>query len=346
MSFSRFLAVGAIVSLLLHGTGSAFFATNPDEVSIAASEGGGVAVIGSIEDLVAGAKAEVVSETAPAEKIEPDTEPLDPVRETVKLAEVTPATPAHPIIEPVSAEVISPGAPVPLGEGVTNIEPVKAVEPSKPVQPAEAVKPVDKSLEQQPVEIARVDAAHSVAPVKPVTPQQEALRALEDPLAAVAQTPRTKPKLPVRKTEPKKTPDKKTRTAQARGADASSRKGGERVTSRTAHSNANGRANARSKDGGTQAASNYMGKVVAKLRRAKRYPPQARRKSLEGTARVAFTISRDGSVSGIRLAGSSGHALLDQAALDMVRRAAPMPKFPGDITGPRMSLQVPVRFSR
>nr|WP_282449410.1 energy transducer TonB [Roseibium sp. CAU 1639] len=243
-------------------------------------------------------------------------------------------------MEPVPAEVVATGATVPLVQGVTAIEPVKAVKPSKPVQP------VEQALEQKPVELARVDAAQTVEPAKPVTQEQEVLRALEDPLAAVTQSPRAKPKPPVRKTEPQKAPEGKARTAQAKGAEASSRKGGERVTSRTAHSNANGRANAKSKDGGTKAASNYKGKVVAKLRRAKRYPPQARRKSLEGTARVAFTISRDGSVSGIRLAGSSGHALLDQAALDMVRRAAPMPKFPGDIAGPRMSLQVPVRFSR
>ena len=53
MSFARFLAAGAILSLVLHGTGAAFFAKDPNEISIAASEGGGVSVIGSIEDLVA-----------------------------------------------------------------------------------------------------------------------------------------------------------------------------------------------------------------------------------------------------------------------------------------------------
>ncbi|WP_297835967.1 hypothetical protein [uncultured Roseibium sp.] len=56
MRFPRFLAAGVVVSLALHGNGSAFFAKDPDEVSIAASAGGGVSVIGTSEDLVAGLK--------------------------------------------------------------------------------------------------------------------------------------------------------------------------------------------------------------------------------------------------------------------------------------------------
>jgi len=364
MSFQRFLAAGAVVSLVLHGTGSAFFAQAPSEVSVAASEGGSVAVIGSIEELVAGARTDAVPERTPVEKVEPDMEPLEPVREPLKRTKPAPDTPVKPVeavpvqavTEPVPVATAPSSAIVPLVDGVTRTDPVTAVEPSKtesrqvpppdrkiaPVKPV-AAKPTELQAVRQPVEIARTDPAMTA---QPVTRELAPLQPIEASLTAVAKTPRTKPRPQVHRVEPKTTPDRKVATARNKGANTSSRKGGEKVTSRTARSNANGRKEARSRDGGTRAASNYKGKVVAKLRRAKRYPSKARRRSLAGTAHVAFTISRSGAVSAIRLTRSSGHALLDQAALDMVRRAAPMPEFPRDITVARMNLQVPVRFDR
>lgn len=362
MRFPRFLMAGVILSLALHGSGSAFFAGEPDEVSIAASEGGGVSVIGSLEDLVAGAKVEVVAETSPLDAVEPDAVPLDPVA----IAALPPAS------KPVRVEAVSPDAAVAAVEGVTATDPVVPVTPSRRlppqhlspaetgavVPPAEAAAPAepvtlreplpaartaDVSADRTPAKIARVDPA---VPAEPVTPETDVLQPVASPLAEVTRTPRNKPKPPVARAEPKKTPDRTLRTAQRQGAETTARKGGEQVTSKTARSNANGRKEASSRDGGTGATSNYKGKVVAKLRRAKRYPRQAQRRRLTGTARVAFTISRTGSVSGIRLTRSSGHALLDEAALDMVRRASPMPKFPGDITAAQMRLQVPVRFDK
>lgn len=387
MSFPRFLAAGVVVSLVLHGTGSAFFAEDPDEVSIAASQGGGVSVIGSIEDLVAGAQVEV---TPPTEEVEPQTEPLEPVTPPAEIASPVQETPvrpvevapAQPVAEPLPAQITAnPSEVVPVVEGVTLADPVTAasltairpteIKPSEelpqtgPVHaatapPVEEVKPVESGPvesgpvesakveplpEQKPVETTSVVPTETPSPVEPVKPEAELLEAVPDPLLDVTQTPRTKPEPPVRRTELRKVPEK-VKTAQKKGAEASARKGGERITSKTARSNANGRIDARSGDGGTRATSNYKGKVAAKLRRAKRYPREARRQNLEGTVRVAFTIAANGSVSGIRVIRSSGHPVLDQAAVEMVQRAAPMPKFPSDIRAANMNLQVPVRFDQ
>lgn len=60
---------------------------------------------------------------------------------------------------------------------------------------------------------------------------------------------------------------------------------------------------------------------------------------------VAFTIASNGSVSGIRVTRSSGHQALDKAALDMVRRASPMPNFPSDMRLARLNIEVPMRFT-
>jgi len=374
VSFPRFLAAGVVVSLVLHGTGSAFFAGDPNEVLIAASQGGGVSVIGSIEDLVAGAQVEQVEVTPPTEEVEPVVEPLEPVAAPVEVAravEETPVkavevTPMQPVAEPLMADVTAdPATVVPVVEGVTRAEPVKAVRPAEVMPPEEqpqtaaspdaspapvdAVKPVETARvaplpDQKPVEMASVSPTETPAPVEPVKPEVEMLEAVPDPLQEVTETPRTKPEPPVRKSEPRKVPEE-TRTVQKKGAEASTRKGGERITSETARSNANGRADARTEDGGTKATSNYKGKVAAKLRRAKRYPREARRQRLDATVVVAFTIASNGSVSGIRVTRSSGHQVLDQAALDMVRRASPMPNFPRDMRLARLNIEVPMRFT-
>jgi protein TonB len=68
------------------------------------------------------------------------------------------------------------------------------------------------------------------------------------------------------------------------------------------------------------------------------YPPLARMRRLEGVAQVRFAIAADGRPSGALVAGSTGHAILDRAALAAVEAAAPLPWVYG-------LLEVPVRFA-
>ena len=75
----------------------------------------------------------------------------------------------------------------------------------------------------------------------------------------------------------------------------------------------------------------YAQRLVAHLQRFKQYPAAARAAGQQGIARVAFTVTRSGGVSGIRLAGSSGHSALDAETLAMVSRAQPMPPFPPEM---------------
>jgi protein TonB len=56
------------------------------------------------------------------------------------------------------------------------------------------------------------------------------------------------------------------------------------------------------------------------------YPPQARRAGIQGVTELVFTIHEDGSVSGVKVRASSGHAILDEAAAAAVFAAAPFPK--------------------
>ena len=63
-----------------------------------------------------------------------------------------------------------------------------------------------------------------------------------------------------------------------------------------------------------------------------------------GTVKVAFEIDAKGGLASERIAQSSGSASLDQAALLLVRRAAPFPAPPSHAASRDTSFVVPVRF--
>jgi protein TonB len=79
--------------------------------------------------------------------------------------------------------------------------------------------------------------------------------------------------------------------------------------------------------------------VRAALARTFVYPPEARRRALQGRVIVAITLSADGALVALELRESSGHRLLDEAALDACRRAAPFAP-----PGVAVRVVVPVSF--
>jgi len=61
------------------------------------------------------------------------------------------------------------------------------------------------------------------------------------------------------------------------------------------------------------------------------YPEQARRQKLFGKLQLSVSILRDGSVESVEVSRSSGHRILDAAAMRIVRLAAPFSPLPPDI---------------
>ncbi len=61
------------------------------------------------------------------------------------------------------------------------------------------------------------------------------------------------------------------------------------------------------------------------------FPDEARRKKLSGSLIMSVTISQDGSIKAIKIRQSSGHKILDDGAIRIVRLAAPFARFPEDI---------------
>lgn len=58
------------------------------------------------------------------------------------------------------------------------------------------------------------------------------------------------------------------------------------------------------------------------------YPSEARRRNLHGSLRLLVAINADGSVRDISVLESSGHKILDDAAISTIRVAAPFAPFP------------------
>lgn len=62
------------------------------------------------------------------------------------------------------------------------------------------------------------------------------------------------------------------------------------------------------------------------------YPEQARREQLYGKLQLSVSIKADGSLENIEVSRSSGHRILDAAAMRIVKLAAPYAPLPPDIT--------------
>ena len=61
------------------------------------------------------------------------------------------------------------------------------------------------------------------------------------------------------------------------------------------------------------------------------YPAEARHKKIYGSLRLMVSINRDGTLNEVLILQSSGQPILDQAALRIVRLAAPYSPFTGDL---------------
>ncbi|MFA4873847.1 MAG: TonB family protein [bacterium] len=72
--------------------------------------------------------------------------------------------------------------------------------------------------------------------------------------------------------------------------------------------------------------------IWRKINSSKYYPPSARRRGITGSPRVSFAINQDGSIGWVKLSTTCGESELDAAALETVRRAAPLPYYAGPIT--------------
>lgn len=83
--------------------------------------------------------------------------------------------------------------------------------------------------------------------------------------------------------------------------------------------------------------------LLAHLERFRRYPSAAKLRREQGVAYVKFRMSRSGQIVSASIGRSSGSRILDQAAIETIRRAQPLPAIPEDRPS-ELDLSVPVSF--
>ena len=83
--------------------------------------------------------------------------------------------------------------------------------------------------------------------------------------------------------------------------------------------------------------------LFSHIARYQAYPNGARRDRLQGEVQVLFSMRRDGEVTDMEIATSSGYTALDEAALDTIRRAEPLPRIPADLPD-NLSVVIPIAF--
>jgi protein TonB len=252
---------------------------------------------------------EPVAEVTEEEQIVPD--PVD--AEEIKTASHEPVP--EPIEEPLPEPMPQPIPELPVEEVVEQVrEPVIEPPPLLPEllpEPVEEIDPVEQMVMAQ-----LENVAVPIPVVRPLPPKPAEAKPKKAPERKKVEKPRTPPP-PASQTA---------RKAKAEVA----------LADRTA-------AKATSAGGGHSVSpARWQSRLMSHLERRKRYPSEARSNREEGTVYVRFRIDDGGNVLSVSLSRSSGHSSLDQAVLDMVRRASPVPAPPPGVS---KTITAPVRFN-
>jgi protein TonB len=231
---------------------------------------------------------------------DPDEE-IEPVEITPEEVEPTPVEVAD--VAPVPSEVPA--------ETPTDIMPTEA----DVILPAEEMPPVTA---EQPEITATVAPAETVIPEEKPEPEK-----IVEPLPEKKPEPKEKPE----KEKPKKKVVKKQAGESGKQHESAQKGQADGVEGAVATSN-NSKKGKKSQALGNAAETRYSGRVRSKVQRHFRYPKSADRAGVKGTVTVSFTVSSSGGVSGVRIVQGSGSPVLDEAALNAVRKAAPFPEIP------------------
>ena len=89
----------------------------------------------------------------------------------------------------------------------------------------------------------------------------------------------------------------------------------------------------------------YIARLQAWLERHKSYPRRARQDRIEGSVLLHFAVGRGGELLAYRIQRSSGHGILDEATIDLIRRAQPLPPMPDDLDKDRLEIVVPILYA-
>jgi periplasmic protein TonB len=235
-------------------------------------------------------------------------------------------------------------------------QPAEAPVPEPPpmAQPAEPEPEADPEADPEPVVQAPQEHLPEPEPIPSPAPEVQP-EPPPPPLAETRPEPKVKPKAKhVPKPKPKRpAPDEAPRVAQARPAPipapapAAARAQPTSATAAAAGLPTAAAAGA----GGTGDAAGiaaqegaYLKGLTQAIALNRFYPPAAQRQEVTGVVLVAFTIQADGTLGDFRVAKGSGSEVIDQAAVETVRRLGSYKPIPAGIGRSRWPVRVPIRF--
>lgn len=262
-------------------------------------------------------QAAIMIDLAPEpEAVETDqTEVSTDTEDSMAMDSPTATPPPMPDLETLAEPPPDLTPPEPVQEPVVEPPPVEEPAPVEP--PEEEIEP-----EEVPIEEPVLEEPDEIQEVLPVLPDEIAVP------------------LPMARPKPPAPPEKKVVKKKAPPPPAS--KARSKAKADTTQSDRN--AASKNSTGGASSSvspARWQSKLLSHLKRYKRYPSASKSDREQGTVTVRFRIDQSGRVQSVSVSRSSGFSALDQAAIDMVRRASPVPAPPA---GVNLTLVVPVRF--
>lgn len=287
---------------------------------VAAVHAGAVALLMQEPDMVA-------EDAAPLAAIMIELAP-EPVAEVTEEEQIVP--------DQVYAEEIKTASHEPVPEPVE--EPLP--EPMPQAIPEPPVEDVVEQLPEPVIEPPPMVPEPLPEPVEEIDPIEQLVMAQLENVAVPIPVGRPPLPKPV-KEKPKKAPEKK-RAEKPRTAPPPASQAARKAKVEVAQSDRTAAKVTSSGGGRNVSPAKWQSRLMSHLERRKRYPSEARSNREEGTVYVRFRIDDGGNVLSVSLSRSSGHSSLDQAVLDMVRRASPVPAPPPGVS---KTITAPVRFN-
>jgi len=97
-------------------------------------------------------------------------------------------------------------------------------------------------------------------------------------------------------------------------------------------------------DADTGTRDQYRLALIVTARRYKRYPAQAMDKGWQGKVEIRLVVGANGTLQSTLIKASSGYEILDNQALDMVKKAKPLTPIPAALRGREFTVDIPVIF--
>ncbi|HKO87722.1 MAG TPA: energy transducer TonB [Burkholderiales bacterium] len=88
----------------------------------------------------------------------------------------------------------------------------------------------------------------------------------------------------------------------------------------------------------------YRMALICALKRHRSYPPYAQKREWTGKVRMRAEFAESGRLENVQIVRSSGHSILDENAVETVRKAQADMPVPQDLIGHRFSLEQEIEY--